>query len=374
MKVAHLSNVIDMRTNSGTARAAIEIITKLSEDPTIKQTLIHFDKYDHPIYSLPNVTELVIPLKRFPFASHTFSFLIFWVKANLNKSDYQFDAVHWHASRVYPFFYLIPAHTTLITLHDATNRIFKKVNTIWTRMFYWNLRLSQKRIDFIIGDSNHACKNLISVARFESSKVKSVYLASNFDRVHSVKPQNFDYKSYLLCVSRWQPYKNVSTLLKGYDIAYKIDSSVPNLILVGKPVNGFTEPAELISQLGLENKVVVLQDLSDAELAFLYDHALVHISPSLYEGFGLPVLEGLKRNCPSLDHVGTSTSEISGPAGLHIDMSNVNEISNSIIMLTRDKNIIDQQRRLAYSRSQSFTWDKTVFELKKLYLSRIHTS
>ena len=369
LRVAHISNVIDNRTNSGTARAAVEIITKLSEGPSIHQTLIHFEKFDHPVYRLPNLTEIIIPLKPFPIASHSFSFIYFWIKARLSKSDLEFDAIHWHASRVYPLFFILPAKITLITLHDATNRIYKRVNTIWTRVFYWNLRLCQNKITYIIGDSIDACKNLISIGKFQSSKVKCIYLGSNFDKIQAASPTNFREEDFFLCVSRWQPHKNVTTLISAFNSAYQEDVSIPNLVLVGKPVNGFDLPAKLISQFKLNQKVIVLNDLSDAELAFLYDHALIHISPSLYEGFGLPVLEGLKRNCPSVDHFGTSTSEVSGIAGLHIDMNNENEISKNLLLLSRNRDLVDKLRKSAKLQSETFTWEKTVAQLKKLYLN-----
>lgn len=369
LRIAHMSNVIDNRTNSGTARAAIEIIMKLSEDPSIHQTLIHFEKFDHPIYSLPNTTEIIIPIKPFPIASHTFSFIYFWIKVLMGKRDIKFDAVHWHASRVYPFFFILPASKILITLHDATNRIYKKANTVWTKVFYWNLRIFQNKIDYIIGDSIDACNNLTSIGKFKSDKVKCIYLGSNFDTVKAVRPNNFRVNSFFLCVSRWQPHKNVTTLLLGFNSAYREDASIPNLVLVGKPVNGFDEPAKLISRLQLQHKVLVLKDLSDAELAFLYDHALIHISPSLYEGFGLPVLEGLKRGCPSIDHSGTSTSEVSGIAGMHIDMNNEYEISKALLSLSRNRDFVVQLRESAKSRSNFFTWEKTAANLKKLYFN-----
>ena len=369
LRVAHISNVIDHRTNSGTARAAIEIITKLSEDPSIHQTLIHFEKFDHPIYGLPNTTEIIVPMKPFPIASHTFSFIYFWIKVRLSRHDLKFDAIHWHASRVYPFFFIIPASKILITLHDATNRIYKRVNTFWTIAFYWNLRMFQNKIDYIIGDSFDACYNLISIGKFKSDKVKCIYLGSNFDNVKAVRPKNFREDNFLLCVSRWQPHKNVTTLLSGYNSAYREDASIPNLVLVGKPVNGFDEPAKMILRLKLQHKVLVMKDLSDAELAFLYDHALIHISPSLYEGFGLPVLEGLKRGCPSIDHSETSTSEVSGMAGMHIDMNNENEISKALLSITRNRDLVVQLQKSAKSRSNIFTWDKTAANLKKLYFN-----
>jgi mannosyltransferase len=113
----------------------------------------------------------------------------------------------------------------------------------------------------------------------------------------------------------------------------------------------------------LESKIITLQDLKDEELAFLLDNAAINITPSLHEGFGLSVLEGLKRGCPSLDHKFTSTSEISGVAGIHIDMTSVSEISNSLIYINQNPRKIDELRNRTKEISDKFTWQHTVNNL-----------
>jgi glycosyltransferase involved in cell wall biosynthesis len=370
LHVAHLTNVIDGRSNSGTARAAKEIILKLSEDKNVLQTFIHFEESDDSIYRLPNTRNLVIPLSRIKFARHFYSFLKFWVRNLFTRKIERFDVVHWHTSRVYPFFYLIPSKRTVITLHDATSRIIGSVNTIWTRVFYWNLRISESRYDYIIGDSVDACSKLVQHAKFPSRKVKCVYLASNFADLEAQKPAGFALaEDYILCVSRWQPYKNVSTLISAYSMAMRENQKLPKLVLVGKPVAGFDHPQTIIEELELEERILVLRDLKDQELAFLYDHALFSVNPSLHEGFGLSVLEGLKRGCPSVNHVDTATAEISGSSGIPVDMKSPELLSKILVNLFFEKEKLEELRKKAKRRAAYFTWETTVKNLKDLYMN-----
>ena len=370
LHVAHITNVIDGRQNSGTARIAKELIMQLSKNTSVIQTFIHFDNGFDDIYLLPNTNEIKIPLRNFPIAKQFLSFMLYWVRNMFNSNISKFDVVHWHASRVFPFFFIIPSRKIVITLHDANNRIIKGSNTIWTHIFYWNLRMFKNKITYIIGDSLDACHKLVKIAKFPANKVKCVYLNSSFDNLKPIKPIGvLEGETFMTCVSRWQPFKNVTRLIEGYSLAKLTNPSIPKLILVGKPVAGFTEPIEKINSLNLQNTVTVLSDLSDEELAYLYDNSILNIAPSLHEGFGLSVLEGIKRGCPSLDHIYTSTSEISGNAGLHIDMNSAYEISQSLIRIFSDVVLLEDLRKNTVQRAKQFSWDNTTIQLLRLYES-----
>ena len=370
LTVAHLTNVVDGRSNSGTARVAQELILQLALQPNIRQVFIHFQNSDEDIYRLPRTREIVIPLKRFPFASQFFSFLIYWIPRYFSSKQERFDVVHWHASRVFPLFFLIKSKKVCLTLHDANNRIIRGVNTFWTTLFYWNIRFSIKHVDYIFGVSRDACSKLVEVAKFPAPKVKCLYVASNFEGIEPVKPEGFTLlPGYLICVSRWQNFKNVETLVEAYSLLLNHSCDLPKLVLVGKPVAGYDLPLRRIEELSLQNHVTILNDLTDSELAYLYRGALINIFPSLHEGFGLSILEGLKCGCPSIDHKHTSTSEVSGNAGIHIDMTSAESLYKAILLFLDDPSLVDKMKVLATKRSEFFTWEKTVQTLIGFYTS-----
>lgn len=366
--IAHITNVVDGRRNSGTARVAVEHIQNLSKFNDIKQVLIHFEGQQDPIYFLPNITEIIMPVKKFPFASHFFSFFIFWFRKYISRQQPPFDIVHWHSSRVFPFFFLIPARKIFITLHDANNRIIKNTKTIFTEIFYWNIRFFITKIHTIFGDSIDACSKLVSIGKFPKNKVKCLYLGSNFDSIKSKNIPNFEESQlYFLCVSRWQPFKNVETLVEAYAKVLSTRPDAPNLVLVGKPVAKHDKPLQILNQYSLQNKILIFQDLADEQLALLYRNALINISPSLHEGFGLSVLEGMKCGCPSIDHKYTSTSEISGSAGIHIDMNSIDKIAEKLIEILDDPKIIHELKDNLKQRNRDFNWENTTAKLLNYY-------
>ena len=95
----------------------------------------------------------------------------------------------------------------------------------------------------------------------------------------------------------------------------------------------------------------------------MLDSAEINITPSIHEGFGLSVLEGIKRGCPSLDHKFTSTSEVSGNAGIHIDMTSVSEISETLLYIAQNPGKIEELRGYTREIANKFTWSNTVDNL-----------
>ena len=368
LTVAHMTSVVDGRRNSGTARVARELITQLSRDAQVHQYLIHFDRSDDPIYSLPNTTEILIPLAGKGYSRHFRGFVKFWLSYRWSSKNPVFDIAHWHSSRVFPFFFLIPSRKIVINLHDAGQQILKDVNTFSTRVFYWNLRICIKKIDLILGVSKQSALELHTFAKFPTLKITYIYNGTEFAKVvpSKIKGINLDSK-YLLCVSRWQPHKNVESLIKAIKILKSSQVAVPQLVLVGKAVGMYNAPQDEIDKAGLEKSVLVLSDVSDSELAYLYDSAFLNVFPSLHEGFGLSVLEGMSRGCPALVHAKASTAEIVATAGFLTDMTNPSTLADSISNLLSLESGWDKFRDDSLRRSQEFTWESSATQMKKVY-------
>jgi glycosyltransferase involved in cell wall biosynthesis len=151
---------------------------------------------------------------------------------------------------------------------------------------------------------------------------------------------------------------------------YEDHKDLPKLVLVGKPVGNYNLPLERLKYFNLESKVLLLNDLSDNELAYLYQNASINIVPSLHEGFGLAALEGMQFGCPPIDHKYTSTSEISSLAGIHIDMRSKHELAAAIKNLLEDKSLITELKEYCNIQSKKFTWESSCSTLISYYLDQ----
>lgn len=362
LRVAHVTSVIDGRSQSGTARVASELIRSLSTVSYVKQFLFHFDSVEDSIYRVNGATEILIPkiLEGVP-GRRFVSFVLFCLLKRQELKALNLDVVHWHVGRVYPFFWLLPSKKVVVTVHDAGGYLLPGVNTFLTRIFRLSLRLFKGRITSIIVVSEDAKVQLSSVAPWFKNQITVMPLATNIEGVPSVSPLSFKKPDrYILCVSRWQPHKNVLTFVRAYkEAAVTLGDNCPHLVLVGKPrVENSQESAEIMS-LRNELSATHFHEVSESELSYLYKNSLFSVFPSLHEGFGLAVLESMVFGKAVLVHEGTATSEILGIEELAINMRDQKAIRDSIIQLSSNDILLSMYGHLAKQQSMVFSWENS---------------
>ena len=118
--------------------------------------------------------------------------------------------------------------------------------------------------------------------------------------------------------------------------------------------------------LGLEG-AVSSRFVSDNQLAYLYQHALCFVFPSLYEGFGIPVLEAFASGCPVLLSNASCFPEVGGDAALYFDPYNPEEMAKTIENVVSDSNLRTQMIQRGHERVKAFSWDKTAAQTAEFY-------
>lgn len=371
MRILHITSVVDGRSNSGTARVASELIHQLNKQKEIDQTFLHFDPSDNEIYKLPGTTEILITPVGKLWGARYLSFLKFAFKQRYLceiRRRQKFDVVHWHVSRIYPLFFLIPSTKHILTLHDAGGYLLPNVNTLSTRIFKKVIEWSLAKLQSVIVVSNSSKRDLIETGKFDPKKIDTLYLATNIASAQQTVPIGFEEfvggAKFILCVARWQPHKNVESVVAAYAHYIYEKNDGLKLVLVGKPVGNYLEPQKEIARLSLENNCWVTADLTDGELHYLYSHAALNIFPSLHEGFGLSVLEGMTCGCPAIVHAGGATEEIAGIGGIAIDSRNPIEFARAIRDGLAKRSELSAN---AITRSREFSWEKTIEKLLRIY-------
>jgi glycosyltransferase involved in cell wall biosynthesis len=163
--------------------------------------------------------------------------------------------------------------------------------------------------------------------------------------------------SFVLTVGQISPRKNLQTVLEAFS---KLKDELPNLQLITVGGNGwdYDKVKEQVKVLGLENRVHFLGYVSDDLLRFLYRKAVVFVYPSLFEGFGLTVLEAMASSCPVITSNTSSLPEISGDAAILINPEDVDELSANIALVSTNKKIREQMITKGLQRVKTFTWEK----------------
>jgi glycosyltransferase involved in cell wall biosynthesis len=170
-------------------------------------------------------------------------------------------------------------------------------------------------------------------------------------------------KHYILSVGTIQPRKNYVRLIEAFSrFLTRNRQKFGNiqLVIVGKRGWLYKPILQSPAKFGVEGKVKFLHGVTDSDLPVLYNNALCFALPSLYEGFGLPVLEAMAYKCPVVVSNVSSLPEIAGEAAIYVDPKDVDSIAQGLLSAIRQRNLIQGKTRIAcgLERVKLFTWEK----------------
>jgi glycosyltransferase involved in cell wall biosynthesis len=173
------------------------------------------------------------------------------------------------------------------------------------------------------------------------------------------------FNEYLLVVGRVEARKNPITAIKAFAL---IASQYPKLQLVF--AGGFGYQADLAKQLaqtvGLSDRIHFLGFVDDAKLANLYFHAKIVLFPSLYEGFGLPVLEAFHYGVPAVASNTPAVAEVAGDGAMLVDPTDALNLSRKVVQLLEEPELRAQLIERGTHRLQQYSWDQSAEKLLAL--------
>lgn len=216
-----------------------------------------------------------------------------------------------------------------------------------------------KKFDTIITISDSSKKDLIRETGIGGAKIKVIYPGFDHDAIKSVKSELVSAGDrYLLYVGSCDYRKNISTIVDAFD-KLKERALIDKLILVGKD---FTEPGnssvkQTLAQSSFRDCISTPGFLSEEELSWLYQNAIAYIYPSLYEGFGLPVVEAMGYSCPVITFDNSSLREVGGDAAIYAQTPL--EMVEAVDRLESDRKYRDRVIETSLTQSKKFSWQKT---------------
>ena len=217
-----------------------------------------------------------------------------------------------------------------------------------------------EKADTIICDSRNTqddlCKN------YEvNKKTDVVYLGVDRERFSSIPERDLSFlgikKPYILYVGTMERRKNVRGLLEAYIKLKERKNIEHSLVFVGNFSHHFTKE-DLFEGIDQDN-IFVTGFVEDALLVNLYKQADIFVYPSLYEGFGLPIIEAFAAGLSVITSNTSSCAEIAGSAAICIDPKDIDEISQKMELLIYDEDLKMELKNKAYQRAENFSWKKT---------------
>lgn len=251
----------------------------------------------------------------------------------------------------------------VLTVHDLINQIFPEIS------LHHPIDKTQamiKRANRIITVSESTKKDLINIFDVDEQKIDVIHLANPLDASSEDLSEKFTLmipEKYLLYVGgRWD-YKNflfftqmVSSLIK--------DHPDLNVVCTGSPFN--TSENYLLYKLGIKH-LFHNSFVSDAELAYLYKNALAFVFPSMYEGFGLPILEAFSCGCPVLASNSSSLTEVGGDAAIYFEPKNPGSMLNALKTIVTNPELRQEYIRKGNKQLEKFSWQNTAALTKLTY-------
>jgi glycosyltransferase involved in cell wall biosynthesis len=171
-------------------------------------------------------------------------------------------------------------------------------------------------------------------------------------------------EKYVLFVGTLQPRKNIARLIEAFSMLIKEEkiASDTGLVIVGKKGWLYDEILSAPEKFEIQKKVHFVDFVTNEDLALLYQHAQVFVLPSLYEGFGLPVLEAMKYNCPVITSKVSSLPEVGGDAAVYIDPEDVKDIAEKVEKVLNDSKMRKSMIEKGKEQVKKFSWDKSARE------------
>ncbi len=262
------------------------------------------------------------------------------------------------------------------TIHDLSPWIYPEHHTHAHSLYmrYITPRIL-RRAGMIITDSSSTRDQILDRWNPDDGRVRVVPLAVNHmhfrpideneARSHVEDHLEID-GPYILSVATLEPRKNIPTLLRAYAT---LPHDRPRLVLAGSPGWGNQDLLRIASDLGIREDLILTGFVPEESLPYLYSAAEVFAYPSLYEGFGFPVLEAMACGTPVVTSRRSSLPEVAGDAALLVDPQDQDELSASLTKVIQDADLRSSMERSSLDRASKFTWEATARSTIEVYQS-----
>jgi glycosyltransferase involved in cell wall biosynthesis len=267
----------------------------------------------------------------------------------------------------------------VVTVHDVT---FLLMPARYPPVRRWYMRaittLACRVADAIIVPSRTVRRDVLDRLGVPESRVAVVYEAagdrfrpaSAGDVARTLRREGLAAHPYVLSVGSLEPGKNRARLIAAMH-ALRSRGSALRLVIVGQRAWGYERDFALVRRLGLEDRVRFLDYVPPGDLPALYTGAAVFAFPSLYEGFGLPLLEAMACGAPVVTSNVSATAEVAGDAALLVDPRDTEAIAAAIQRIADDGALAADLRARGFRRAAEFSWDRAARDTIAVY-ERVH--
>ena len=265
----------------------------------------------------------------------------------------------------------------ILTIHDLSFIRFPQFNFPWfVKKYTIEVKRNAKRAKKIIAVSQSTKDDIVSFLDISPDKVSVTYEAADtFFRKLSSKEKKKEVlekysiaKKYILSVGTIEPRKNFTTLIKAFNIVKKRNVGFDyKLVIAGR--TGWKSEATYTEREASPYKddILFIGRVSDEDLLQIYNQAELFVFPSVFEGFGLPVLEAMSCGLPVISSNCSSLKEIAGNVGILVTPDDCREISKQISYILKNEKTKEELKKKSLIQAKKFSWAKTAKKTLDVY-------
>jgi glycosyltransferase involved in cell wall biosynthesis len=380
MHILYDHQIFTQQNYGGISRYFCELMERFSLDPDLQCTLALRYSRNENLRSRPSLDQYwsgkspLLSSQIFPFIRQiTHVDILNRLRINrresvrlLRKQDFDlFHPTYYNPN----FLKYLGKKPFVLTVHDMIHELYPAYFSPRDPVAVWKKQLIEEA-DSVIAISQNTRNDIIRFTDVDPDCISVIYHGNPFEFVEPSHREDESpgvlsiEKSYLLFVGNRYGYKNFNFFIASVAKLLKNNEGLQVYCAGGGP---FT-PGEvnLLKELNILSKVHYIR-INDAVMKYLYKNAQAFIFPSLYEGFGLPVLEAFSCGCPVVLSNSSSLSEIAGDAASYIDPDDAESLARGIESVLSDRQYREDLIRKGYERLKFFSWEKTAQQTKRVY-------
>lgn len=356
---------------SGLGNYSRGVIEMMARHYPENEYLLYTPSYSNKgIYNNPKVTKIRIPEK---FFDKTFP--SFWRSYGITdqiKKD-NIDIYHGLSNEL-PMNIRKLKTKKIVTIHDLIFLRYPELYKAWDRKVYEKkLRYCCQVADKIVSISEQTKKDIVDFIGTDENKIVTVYQTCNqsFKEIADESVKTLIRSKYnlpdefLLYVGTIEKRKNLLNIVKSLTL---INSAIP-LVVVGRPTDYLKEIKGYIEKNNLSSRVLIYHNVSNIELPTFYQMARIFIYPSVFEGFGIPIIEALYSGVPVITSTGSCFAESGGPDSIYVSPEIPEQIADSIDRLLSDEILLKEIIFKGLKFVQKFDEKKIAEDMSDLYTS-----
>ncbi len=279
-------------------------------------------------------------------------------------------------SDIYHFFnFTIPKNIkgkVIITIYDTV--FFSAPETMGDMKAISEYKYAAERSDLIITISKSAKSDIIKHFDIDEKKIRIVSPGIDLQKysynytdmeLESIREKYNLPQKYILYLGTIEPRKNIERIVKAFKKYKKEVSDDLKLVIVGKKGWKYDNIMKLIESM--ETDIIITGYIDEDDKIPIYKLAQIFVFPSLYEGFGMPVLEAMASGTPVITSNTSSLPEVAGDAGILVDALNENEIFEAYRKILSDKKLQMEMIQKGLEQAKKFEWKRSVEILEKVY-------